>query len=420
MSLEFNRLVEQVYRMGAMLEQINQDHRDVLALAQARFAAASDLKEVWRRIEWVRGSDISGYRGAAPPAIYNAEPINATYDAPALPPSATLIAGDGSQIYPDADSPAHYYLLNVGLYTYRYGIDETPQALSLPTLFFHPAHVHDKYGKLISARAVDDRRTVAEMRALADAAWELRGGSDPLLTLYDNRLMFLPSNDAQDSDELMANFLAALTKLQDSGAILAGYIDKPRSKRFIQLLYLLSMEDEGQLKANQHLLSRAGDLEVLSDEWFFDVMLRPGQRSAIMVQNSPQNKAFRDHGEDYEIAFFYLKVTNMHAQRVVRVDLPLWVARQPAQVDALHALLLDQCRLQGRNPYPYALTRADELAWVSHKDKAKLEELINAQVRRIQQALAQRTLAAKAQGKLLARSEQRIFSMRGEEMIDER
>lgn len=419
MTLEFNRLVEQVYRMGAMLEQIQQDHDDVLALAKARFAAAADLKEVWRRIEWVRGSDISGYRGAAPPAIYNAEAINTIADAPPMPASAALIAGDGSQVYPDADAPAHYYLLNVGLYFYRYGTNETPQAISDPSLFYHPAHVHDKYGKLISSRAVDDRRTVAEMRALADAAWECRA-EQPLVALYDNRLMFLPSNDAQDSDELMANFLAALTKLQDSGAILAGYIDKPRSKRFIQLLYLLSIEDEDQLKANQHRLSRGGDLEVLSDEWFFDVVLRPGQRSAIMVQNSPQNKAFRDQGEDYEIAFFYLKVANEHAHRVVRVDVPLWVARQPGQVDILHALLMDQCRLQGRNPYPYALTRADELAYVSGKDKDKLAELVNAQVRRIKANLAHHTLAAKAQGKLLARSEQRTFNVRGEEIIDER
>ena len=43
---------------------------------------------------------------------------------------------------------------------------------------------------------------------------------------------------------------------------------------------------------------------------FFDHILKPGERSAIMVQNSPQNYAFKERGENYEIAFFYLKVTN--------------------------------------------------------------------------------------------------------------
>ena len=54
----------------------------------------------------------------------------------------------------------------------------------------------------------------------------------------------------------------------------------------------------------------------------------------------------------------------------------MWVARDRQAVSALHGLLLAQCRMQGRNPYPYALTRADELAVVTGRDKRKLDELI--------------------------------------------
>jgi hypothetical protein len=104
---------------------------------------------------------------------------------------------------------------------------------------------------------------------------------------------------------------------------------------------------------------------------------------------------------------------------VVRLDIPVWVARDPQRVNALHALVLNQCKLQGRNPYPYAITRADELAYVGGKDRSKLEEMVNAQVRRVREELIGSTLPAKTRGKELARSEKRYHDMWGELKIDE-
>ncbi|PJF24257.1 MAG: hypothetical protein CUN53_18745, partial [Phototrophicales bacterium] len=45
-------------------------------------------------------------------------------------------------------------------------------------------------------------------------------------------------------------------------------------------------------------------------------------------------------------------------------------------VDALHALILQQCAIQGRKRYPYALTRADELAVVSGHERVQVDQLI--------------------------------------------
>lgn len=419
MTLEFNRVVQQVYNMGAMLENLDFDISHSLTLARQRFEASGDLSEVWKRIEWVRQSDISGYRGAAPLNLPNADPINGVFDAPPSPPQAMVIAADGSQVYPDEQAPVHYYLTNIGLFIYHHGGDQTPEQFTFPELKFHKDHVHDRYGRIVSNRTVDDRRTVLEMQYLAETAWRFRQAGMPLVTLYDNRLMYLPSNDAQETHDLMSMYLGALVHLHDAGATLGGYIDNPfRSKRFIQLLYLMTIQDEQELKRKQQELMNGGDLEGLRDQQFFYAMLEPGQRSAIMVQNSPQNKEFRDKGENYEIAFFYLKVANNYQSKVVRVDLPVWVARDKTRVDTLHALLLDQCRLQGRNPYPYALTRADELAWVGGKDRAKLEELVNVQVRRVREELIGSTLTAKTRGKELARSAKRYFDIWGEDIID--
>ncbi len=421
MALEFNQIVEQVYRMGAMLEKLDFDLSDLLEKAYQRCQQSDNLEDVWERIQWVRQSNISGYRGATPLDDPTAEPINARIPAPPVPDRATILACDGSQVYPDEQAPVHYYLINVGMFVYHHGVDSTPEQSTYPDLRFHRAHVHDKYGRIISNRTVDDRRTVEEMSRLGQSTWERRDSNLPLLALYDNRLMYLPSNETDNPDEQLKNFTRAMLMIRDANGTLGGYIDNPhRSKRFIQLLFLMSINSPQELHDRQDELSRCGEFEGLRDRDFFHLYLEEGERSAIMVQNSPQNKVFKDIDPDLETAFFYLKVGNMHTTRVVRVDLPLWVARDRQKVDLLHSLLLDQCRLQGRNPYPYVLTRADELAYVGGKDNAKLQELINVQVRRVMRQLVGWTVTAKMRGKELARGDKRYWNVIGDEVVDDR
>lgn len=62
MSLEFNKVVQQVYKMGAMLEHLDFDLTTMIDIARKRFADSGDLALVNERIDWVRSSDISGYR----------------------------------------------------------------------------------------------------------------------------------------------------------------------------------------------------------------------------------------------------------------------------------------------------------------------------------------------------------------------
>jgi hypothetical protein len=272
--------------------------------------------------------------------------------------------------------------------------------------------VHDRYGRVIKNRTVDDRRTVAEMQALAREAWARRDHARPLITLYDNRLLFLPGGDSYDSNDLMRDYFSAMVHLHDAQAILAGYIDNPfRSKRFIQLLYLMSLATEDEVKEKQIELTTGGDLDGLRDQQFFAHVLKSGERSAIMVQNSPKNLEYRQKGNSYEIAFFYMNVGMDRNSAIVRVDIPVWVARDPQAVNHLHALLLHQCRLQGRNPYPYVITRADELAYVGRKDRDKLDQMVRIQVRRIQEELAMQTFSPKSRGKELARGEKREFEI---------
>ena len=413
--LEFNKVLTQVQKMGAMIENLDFDLDDRLELAKRRFDASGDLSVARERIAWVRQPEVSGYRGAAPLELANAEAINAIFPAPETPEKATIIAVDGSQIYPNEQSPVHYYLINIGSMVYHHGAERVPQPRTDPDLRYHEAHVHDRYGQIIRNSTVDDRRTVEELKALAQEAWNQNrsGEATPIVGFYDNRLMYLPRNDAHDGEDLLKNYLAAMVQLHDAGAILAGYIDNPfRSKRFIQLLYLMTLNSAEEVIAHQPLLTRAGDLEGLRDQQFFQYILEPGERSAIMVQNSPQNYTFKARGENYEIAFFYLKVHNNYQSRVVRVDIPVWVARDPNKVNQLHSLILSQCQMQGRNPYPYVLTRADEMAYIGAKDRSKLEQLINTEVRKFkQETMTYQTLSAKDRGKELARGDKRFHEI---------
>lgn len=424
MSLEFNKVMPQVTKMGAMIEKLDFDLDDRLEFATRIFEASGDLREVYERIRWIRQPDVSGYRGAAPLELPNADAINLIVPAPETPIQATILATDGSQIYPDEQSPVHYYLLNIGLYAYHHGTDRIPEARSYPRLEYHEKYVHDRYGGVIRNSTVDDRRTVAEMRSLAEEAWQRKreGEPQPLIAFYDNRLMYLPSNEGYSGEDLLTDYIAAMVQLHDAGASLIGYIDNPyRSKRFMQLLFLMTIENEEEIKIRQRELARTGPLEGLHDQQFFDHILKPGERSAIMVQNSPQNYAFKERGENYEIAFFYLKVTNQEkalnngghgfTTRVVRVDLPIWVARDKTRVDEVHGIILSQCRLQGRNPYPYVLTRADELAYVSGKDKEKLDQLVRVEIRKAQNRFDVNAITAKDRGKELARGEKRYHEM---------
>jgi hypothetical protein len=422
MTLEFNQIVDQVYKMGAMLEKLDFDLTFLYDKAYEVCQQSGDNADVWRRIQWVRQSTISGYRGATPLDIDGAEPVNAVFDEPDTLPPVQMIACDGSQIYPNEQAPVHFYLINIGLYIYHHGIEATPEQYTFPDLRFHRAHVHDRYGRIVSNRTVDDRRTQEEMSRLARTAWERRTPDMATIALYDNRLMYLPSNDADDTTQSMDNFFRSLEMIRNSGSILGGYIDNPhRSKRFIQLLFLMTIQSEEELHEKQNQLARCGEFEGLRDRDFFNWYLQAGQRSAVMIQNSPQNKEYRDRDRDLEIAFFYLKVYSTQEERVVRVDIPVWVAKNKWMVDYLHAHLIHQCKLQGRNPYPYALTRADELAYVGARDSKKLEELIAVQVRRVVKQLVRWTISAKMQGKLLARGDyRRYWSAMGQEMIDDR
>ncbi len=408
MALEFNKVIDQVQRMGRFLSKRSLSHSERIEIALERFFKATDIEFAHQRIELVRNSSVSGYRGAAPLPRPYSEYICGVGQQPALPAAATLLAVDGSQIYPDQHSAALYYLINIGAYIYHHGEPRLPDQLTSPELAYADSKLKDEDGRLISNQTVNMRRSVEEMRWLARMAWELRDAPRPLIALHDGSLLkFFGGTEIAYVRQIETDYMDALRQLYDSQAVLSGYLDAPRSTYVISLLHLLYLDEAAINEVN---LKTNGDLEGLTDEQLFARVLPPGARSALMTQNSPQNAEYIRRGGEYEIAFCYINVSMMDRPVIARLDVPMWVAREPAAVDALHALIVHQCSIQGRKHYPYALTRADELAVVSSIEREQLDQLISIEMLKHGMLPEQ---SNKLQTKHLARGERRQHRLRG-------
>ena len=119
------------------------------------------------------------------------------------------------------------------------------------------------------------------------------------------------------------------------------------------------------LNKEDHLVS----LDGLDDLVLFREVLKPGQRSAIFELWSTSSQKYTG---DLALHFFYLNVGSEKFPWIARVEIPAWVAADPAQVSLLQRALLEQCRLMGTRPYPYLLHRAHEEAVVHFDEKERL------------------------------------------------
>lgn len=413
MGLEFTRLLDQVDKMGSYLAHRGETMDEKVDLAWRRLEAACDLEPIHARVEKVRASGISGYRGATPLPMPFGEMVCGVGAAPAPFTPLMLVAADGSQVYPSTHGQMLYYLTNIALFRYNIGLEAGPSQQTSAALAYSDKLVRDKDGRQINNKTVDARRTLLEMQTLARAGWELAqqlNSGDvwtPILLLFDGNLLKLfGANEISDGPHIERQYLKAMAQTRDASTLLCGYVDRPRGVNLISLLHLLSLPEDG---INEAALKNNGDMEGVTDEMLYRRYLAPGQRSALLSLNSPKNRAYKEFDDDLEIAFFYVNVGVEGDPAIARVDMPMWIARRPELVNILHGALVAQCAIQGRKHYPYALTRADELAYVSGQDRAQLEQLIRVAMRRHRLSPE---ASQKLQTKGLARGQRRQHRLR--------
>jgi hypothetical protein len=402
MSLEFDKLTSQIGAMGRELASRNVTVAEQTELASAFLMQLHDLDAIWQQIYVARAKD-AGFRGAAPLD----EAINVGFPLPAAPEVATLFAADGSQVYPDPHSAALYWLINIGVFVYLHGTDDLPETVTEPQLYFRDEDVHDLDDRPIANSAINARRAVHEMQMLAREAFRRRDHLRPMLALYDGPLLsLLMGKEIPNANALRDAYHEAFDVLHNLGAAPIGYVDRPTSRFVVYTLFLMSLDPE-QIKRN--VLQTTGSLERVNDADLYKLLLNPGERSALMIQQSPQNKEYKEkYGADHEIAFFYLNVAAPNQEAyLARVEVTMAVARDKALVDAIHAVLYAQCQITDR--FPYALTRADELAVIAPHEKRALDEMIAIELLRNRQPVeASQKLSTKG----MARSGRDVFRMR--------
>jgi hypothetical protein len=385
MTLELSKVTEQIDDMGRVLAGRATQERRVLPAARELLRQFAHMQDELRQVaESEAGQRL---RCASP----GDEPLDAARSTPVLPGALTLVAADGSQIYPERHGLAFYYVINVGSIVFRHGTGQAPDVASLPQMRYRDDQVYPG-GEPVTGDLVNAERSLAELRTLAALTLAEPAGGPPRLALADGPLLIwlhranLPKGR---QDRILFDYLACLERLQRGGTAVAGFVSRPRSAEVVALLYLAQLEP-GERQAVDSLAET--DYRGLTDRALFG-HLRAGQRSALFVRGTAANQDFRARGQ--AIYFFYLNTS----ADVARVEVPEWVARHPAHLDLIHAAVYDQCRFN--NGYPYVLTRADEQAVILGDEREALDRMIAQAMAR--HGLPLPELSRKAQQKQVAR-----------------
>jgi len=355
-TLELSRLTGQVRAMGEELAARQQQHADMVALARRWLVQYAD-----------QGERLRHSARAIRAAIPSDEPLDAVHPLPTVPERFTVVAADGSQIQPDRHGVALYYLINVGSLVYRHGSGKAPEARSEPTLGYTDADAYEN-GLLVAGNLLDVRRDLAELAHLADLCVAEQPG--PTAALVDGTLILWLLEDRSEEwqrAKVMA-YLDQLDRIREAGAMVAAFISRPRRTEVTRLLHLASLEgDVNRARQEPNLL------EHLPDRAVFET-LPPGARSALFASPLPINYRYYEPA-GHTVHFFYLNLAEEgHEPVVARIELPAWVAGNSERLALVHGAIVAQARITG--DYPYALVRADELAYVSGRERKAFEEMV--------------------------------------------
>ena len=291
---------------------------------------------------------------------------------------STLIAADGSQAIADRHSPVQFCVINVGGIVMKPNSGETPTVEVESELFFGDAIEENG---LTTDGGVALRRDLAERSVIEKMSKGMKGS---VVSFTDGTLEIFRAKDIDNANmyrNTVDKYVSVLSRLQGRGIISAGYIDKPSSSLVVKLLELTQITIPEEMEK----LRNAPPLKYVTDRWLFGYnnklfqLLPPGHRSAVFKIQSSSEKSYKGV---LELHFFYLNVGTEGHPWPVRVEIPRWVVDDKKQLDLLHAVLVEQCRMMGSKPYPYLLHRAHETAVVKNEEKQQIEQMLSLELRR--------------------------------------
>ncbi|MFP4227262.1 MAG: DNA double-strand break repair nuclease NurA [Salinivenus sp.] len=325
------------------------------------------------------------------------EPPARTRRAPERPTPITVVATDGSQIYPDRHVDPLYFLLNVSKVAFQYGTQESPLLEAVPRLRFEDVlsdHVDERLRSL-TTDLVSALRDEMELEHLLETARVAAVEGRPLLALADGTLirwMIRGMNDEALEEALIARYTDYLQSFRDEQRPLASYISMPATTEVVNLLRFIV----GELEAPELDLDLeapdAPPLDGLLDRHLFEARLQEGERSATYGSVSHIQSAYPP---GTEVCYFYLRVPSATGTgEIARVELPRWVADDASLCDRVHATVLRECE-KGEG-YPLILSEAHEQAVIRGPEREAFFRLVE---RRLQRAGLSYTASRKRRSK---------------------
>lgn len=291
------------------------------------------------------------------------------------PTPVTVVATDGSQIYPDRHFEPTCYLLNISRIAFQYGTFERPLMESVPSFRYRNNDLEGYADEVIEAATVEvisSMRDKYELEALFETASGVRISGRPILAMADGTLIRWPVGAIQDRtlrDQLIADYTAVLSQFERENIPVCSYISMPGGTEVVNLLRVHAGECEEE-RVEETL---AG----LTDRRLFEHTLRPGERSAVFESAS---HILREYGPANWICYFYVHVGSGSGSsaEVARVEIPRWVADQPGLLEMIHAIVLNEC--EKGNGYPMILSEAHEQAVIRAQERELFYQLVENQL----------------------------------------
>jgi hypothetical protein len=363
--IDFRRLAAQLDGFAAYRR--DEDVRHAARLERA-LAALGDVGADWPALAEHAERESGGPLRAVP----RADPAETT-SAPHRPATVTVVATDGSQIFPDRHVEPTCYLLNIGRVALHLGTLDRPLIVAEPSLHYREedladlASGDDPLAVDFSAEVVSALRDELELRWLFDTAHAERHGNRPIVAMADGTLirwMLRGMKNRRLEDRLIGRYVAELDRFLEAQIPVLSYVSAPANAEVVNLLRL-HLGDPGWEGDGPDSL--AG----VQDRHLFERALAVGERSSVFASRSQVLHAYGPH----RVEAFYLRLP----QEVGRVEVPAWVAARPDWLDLIHAVVLDQAQKGGG--YPVILQEAHQRAVVRREEAEIFHRLIARRVR---------------------------------------
>ena len=284
----------------------------------------------------------------------------------------TVVAVDGSQIYPDRHmAGAQCFLVNRGGVVLRYAQRSSMETFTEPEVFL-PDDVA-VYKLSDSQELVDLMREESELACAVDVSMRVQASDgDAPMCLIDGNIIFwhLEGKEPDVKNAFLTAYLQHLSALAEARIPTAGYVSLTKSRELANLIrfYLCPKMQEGK----ERCLCREGEcpsaaIDKLIDGHVVGFYVPEGHRTGLFQSRSKIVDSYPPHLKPW---FFYLNV----GKEIARIEVPAWIAGDVGMVDRVAGVAFDQSE-KGRG-YPVALAEAHEQAVVKGPDREFFYHLI--------------------------------------------